>query len=141
MSSVPRRHADAERGEAMSTKLMGGFWRYMLSIPPFLWEKQIAKGRKRIRADLGFMTEEHRQVHHLIVGELPRVGKPISPEFVAEKLAMPQGRVQSIFNDLEKHMTFICRNDAGSAVWGYPVTVERTPHRLTFSTGEQIYAA
>jgi hypothetical protein len=38
-------------------------------------------------------------------------------------------------------MTFICRNDEGMAVWAYPVTVEKTPHRLTFSTGEQIYAA
>ncbi|OGO41196.1 MAG: hypothetical protein A2Z04_05735 [Chloroflexi bacterium RBG_16_57_9] len=26
-------------------------------------------------------------------------------------------------------------------VWAYPVTVARTPHHLTFSTGEQVYAA
>ena len=125
----------------MSAKLMSGVWRYMLSIPPFLWEKQISKGKERIRANLGFMSEDHRSVHHCIVRELPKVGEPISPEFVADKLAIPCDRVKSIFGDLEEHMTFICRNTDGMAVWAYPVTVEKTPHRVTFSTGEQIYAA
>ena len=125
----------------MSTKLLGGFWRYMLSIPPFLWEKQILRGKERLRADLGFMTDEHRSVHHCIVRELPKVGEPISPEFVADRLGMPWNRVESIFDDLEKHMTFICRNSEGMAVWAYPVTVEKTPHHVAFSTGEQIYAA
>ena len=31
----------------MGTRLMGGFWRYMLSIPPFLWERKILGGRKK----------------------------------------------------------------------------------------------
>ena len=125
----------------MSAKLMAGFWRYMLSIPPFLWEKEIFKGRNKIRADLCFMTDEHRSVHHWIVRELPNLGEPIPPELVAEKLGMPVDRMKSIFDDLEEHMTFICRNSDGMAVWAYPVTVEKTPHHLTFSTGEQIYAA
>ena len=64
-----------------------------------------------------------------------------APEFVADELSIPIEMVRAIFDDLEKHMTFICRNDEGMAVWAYPVTVEKTPHRLTFSTGEQIYAA
>jgi hypothetical protein len=125
----------------MAAKLMAGFWRCMLSIPPSLWEKQIGKQRRKIRRELGFMTEEHRAVHHLIVRELPKAGEPISPELVAEKLSLSIGRAESIFSDLEKHMTFICRNDEGMAVWAYPVTVEKTPHRLTFSTGERIFAA
>jgi len=121
----------------MSTKLMGGFWRYMLSIPPFIWKKKLSEKGDR----LSFMTEEHQLVHHFVVKELPMIGEPISSEFVAEKLAMPRDRVKSIFDDLEKHMTFICRNSEGMVVWAYPVTVEKTPHHLTFSTGEQIYAA
>ena len=125
----------------MGTKLMAGFWRYMLSIPPSLWEKQIAKEKKKTRAKLAFMTEEHRSIHHCIVRDLPKVGHPISPEFIAEKLSTPGGRVRSIFNDLEEHMTFICRNDEGLVVWAYPVTAAETPHHVTFSTGEQIYAA
>jgi hypothetical protein len=125
----------------MGNRLMSGFWRYMLSIPPSLWEKQIYKHTKKTRAELGFMTAEHRAVHHCIVRELPRVGEPISPQFIADKLSISSDRVQAIFDDLEKHMTFICRDNEGMAVWAYPVTVEKTPHRLTFSTGEQIYAA
>lgn len=122
----------------MSNRLMGGIWRYMLSIPPFLWKKKISGGRGD---ELDFMTKDHRLVHHYIVREIPRIGEPISPEFVADKLALSFEKVKSIFDDLEKLMTFICRNDEGMAVWAYPVTVERTPHHLTFSTGEQIYAA
>ncbi len=125
----------------MGATLLAGFWRYMLSIPPFLWEKQIHKGREKIRADLGFMTDEHRAVHHCIVRELPHAREPLSPAFVADRLSMSAELVRSIFNDLEKHMTFICRNSEGMAVWAYPVTVEKTPHQVIFSTGEKIYAA
>jgi hypothetical protein len=113
----------------------------MLSIPPFLWETQISRAKKKLEAEFGFMTDEHRSVHHCIVRELPKVGEPISPEFITDKLAIPYDRVKSILDDLEEHMTFICRNSEGSVVWAYPVTVERTPHLVTFSTGEQIYAA
>lgn len=122
----------------MDKSLMTGIWRYMLSLPPFLWKRKISVGGGDA---LNFMTEEHRLVHHFVVRELPKIGEPISPEFVADKLAMPREKVESIFDDLEKHMTFICRNDEGMAFWAYPVTVQKTPHRLTFSTGEQIYAA
>ena len=83
----------------MRNRLMGGIWRYMLSIPPFLWKKKIsgATGGK-----LDFMTRDHRLVHHFIVKELPRIGEPISPEFVADKMAMPFNKVESIFDDLER---------------------------------------
>ena len=62
----------------MGEKLMSGFWRYMLMIPPFLWEKQISKARERIRRELGFMSAEHRLVHHSVVRELPRAGNDLS---------------------------------------------------------------
>ena len=29
----------------------------------------------------------------------------------------------------------------GAVTWAYPVTVDQTPHHLTFNTGEKIYAA
>ena len=125
----------------MSNKLMSGFWRYMLMVPPFLWEKQIVKARRRIRAELGFMSAEHRLVHRSVVRELPRAGKPLSPEFVADRLDLPLGRVVSILDDLEHHMTFLFRNGEGAVIWAYPMTVEATPHEVTFSTGERLYAA
>ena len=30
----------------MSNKLMLGLWRYIIKVPPSLWQKQIAKGKK-----------------------------------------------------------------------------------------------
>lgn len=123
-----------------SNSLMTGIYRYMLSIPPFLWKRLIAGGREG-KIKIGFMTDEHQLVHHFVVSELPRIAEPMSPEFVSESLSIPLERVETIFDDLEKNMTFICRDNEGKALWAYPVTAEKTPHQLTFSTGEQIYAA
>ncbi len=125
----------------MKNRLMSGVWRYMLSVPPFLWEKQVLRSSRKIEAALGFMSRDHRAVHHCVVRELPRVGRPLSPEEVAERVGLPPERVTAILEDLEEHMTFLFRNRDGAVVWAYPVTVDRTPHRLTFSTGEELYAA
>ncbi len=38
-------------------------------------------------------------------------------------------------------MTFLFRNPAGEVIWSYPLTVETTPHAMTFSTGERLHAA
>jgi hypothetical protein len=125
----------------MKDKLMLGLWRYMLKVPPFLWEKQISKAKKKFEAENGFTSEEHGLVHHFVVRELPSAGKPLSPEFVADRLNLSISRVKVILDDLEKRMTFLFRNKKGEVVWAYPVTVDKTPHHLTFSTGERLYAA
>jgi hypothetical protein len=106
-----------------------------------LWQWQVDKGAQRTKAHLGFMSEEHHLVREFAVRELPRVGEPLSPEFIAEELNLPVARVKSILDELDKHMTFVCRNTQGAVVWAYPVTAESTPHHVTFSTGEQLYAA
>lgn len=125
----------------MKDKLMLGLWRYILKVPPFLWEKQISKAKKKFEAENSFMSEEHSLVHHFVVRELPYAGKPLSPEYIANKLNLSISRVKVIVDDLEKRMTFLFRNKKGEVVWAYPVTVDKTPHHLTFSTGEQLYAA
>ena len=125
----------------MKDKLMLGLWRYMLKVPSSLWEKQISKAEKRFAAENSFMSEEHGLVHHFVVRELPYAGKPLSPEFVANRLNLSISRVKVILDDLEKRLTFLFRNRKGEVVWAYPVTVDKTPHHLTFSTGEQLYAA
>ena len=125
----------------MKDKLMLGLWRYMLKVPPFLWEKQISKAKKKFENENSFMSKEHGLVHHFVVRELPYAGKPLSPEFVANELNLPISRVKTILDDLEKRMTFLFRNKKGEVVWAYPVTVDKTPHHLTFSTDEQLYAA
>ena len=72
---------------------------------------------------------------------MPRIGAPLPPELIAERLHLSVERVNVILDELEKHMTFLFRNEQGAVAWAYPVTVDRTPHRITFSTGEQVYAA
>ncbi len=125
----------------MKKRLMVGLWQFILKVPPFLWQKRILASERRFQKELAFMTEEHRKVHHFVVRELPGHAKPMTPGFVAEKLGMQMERVKSILGDLDEHMTFICRDRQGQVVWAYPVTVEETPHHVTFDTGEQVYAA
>ncbi len=127
----------------MKDRIMLGLWKYMLSVPPFIMDmkKQVAREKTRYEAAMGFMTEDHRRVHHFSVRELPNAGKPLSYEFISAKLNLPRDRVAFVLNDLEKHMTFLFRNKQGEVTWAYPVTVDKTPHHLTFSSGEQVYAA
>ena len=125
----------------MKNKIMIGLWRFIIKAPPSLWEKQIKGALRKIEIEHGFITEEHRRVHHFTVRELPNVGKPLGPETVADGLDLPLDRVKAILDDLEEHMTFLYRNDRGEVTWAYPVTVDRTPHHLTFSTGQELYAA
>lgn len=57
-------------------------WRYMLNVPPFLLEKQRAKGKARMAANLAFMTAEHRLVHHFVVRTLPGAVQPLAPSLL-----------------------------------------------------------
>ena len=125
----------------MSNKLMLGLWRYIIKVPPFLWQKQIAKGKRRYEKVHGSLTEEYRTIHHFVVRELPNAGKPLPPELISDKLGFSPERVTVALNYLEKRMTFLYRNEDGDVIWAYPVTVDKTPHRITFSTGEKLYAA
>ena len=125
----------------MSEKIMTGVGKHMLKIPDFLWRKQLASEKGKIASETRFVTPEIRRVHHFVVRELPGCGGPMSPEFVAEGVDLPLDRVTAILDELEAHMTFLFRNGDGAVVWAYPVTVEETPHRLTFSSGETLYAA
>jgi hypothetical protein len=108
----------------------------MLPIPSWIWQRQVQGG-----AHLGFMSEEHHRVRNFCVTEIPRVGQPLAPEFIAEKLQLSPARVVAILDDLEKHMTFLYRDVEGTVEWAYPVTAARTPHRIAFGTGERINAA
>lgn len=125
----------------MQNKLMLGLWRYMIGVPPFLWQRQIEKGKRDFADHLAFMTPAHRAVHYFTVRELVYAGRPLSPEYIADALALPVDRVGEILNDLETHMTFLFRNPQGQVHWAYPVTTDTTPHHLTFHAGEELYAA
>jgi hypothetical protein len=60
---------------------------------------------------------------------------------ISQALQLPLEQVGAILDQLEKNLFFLVRNEQGAVVWAFPVTVEPTPHRLEFNTGEQLYAA
>ncbi len=90
---------------------------------------------------LSFMSVDHHRVRNFVVSELPRAGQALPPETIASRLGLPLEQVLHILDELEKHLVFLFRNPQGEVAWAYPVTVEPTPHRVTFSSGEKIYAA
>jgi hypothetical protein len=123
----------------MSSRLLIGLGGHMIPVPRMLWQWQIR--RRAHGTELGFMSEEHHRVREFAVTELADVGEPLSPEHIAGKLDLPVARVESILSELDKHMTFVCRNERGTVTWAYPVTAAGTPHQVTFSTGQQVHAA
>jgi hypothetical protein len=115
--------------------------RHLLPIPGAVWQSQVAKSGAANRAAFGRLPLDDSRVRDLAVVELPRAAAPLSPEFFSDRLGLPLAEVTSILDSLERGMTFLFRNPAGAVTWAYPVTVDRTPHRITFSSGERLYAA
>ena len=125
----------------MGKSLLIGMGRYLLRIPSAIWQREVNRSARTSGQALAFMSADHHKVRDYVVLELPRIAKPISPGTIAQSLNMPPLQVELILDELEKNMTFLYRNTSGAVTWAYPVTVEQTPHRITFSSGEQIYAA
>jgi hypothetical protein len=91
---------------------------------------------------LAFMTPRHHAVRNFVVRELPRQrGKPLQPAEIARALGLDLAVVSELLKDLEKHLFFLVRNAFGNVSWAFPVTCDRTPHALRFSTGERIFGA
>ena len=110
-------------------------------IPTELWKQHVKQRAKELPKVLGFMTKDHHRIRYWVVKELPHLGKPIPPEFIAEELDLSISKTTGILDDLEKNLFFLVRNDKGEVLWAFPVTAGKTPHQLTFSTGERINAA
>ena len=125
----------------MSGTVLIGQGNEIKGIPQDDWENSLSAVQQHIKSRLGFMSEEHHLVRNFVVKELPNAGEPLSPEIISQELKLPVSRVVIILEELEKQLTFLFRNRQGAVTWAYPVTVDRTPHHITFNTGEQIYAA
>lgn len=87
------------------------------------------------------MTDAHHQIRYFVVKEMVNRQKPIEPELISQELNMPLEQVKVILGELQEKLFFLVRNEQGAVVWAYPVTVERTPHELNFSSGERLYGA
>ena len=125
----------------MNKNLLLGMWRYLLPVPPRIWNGEVQRSAEGGIQAIKFMSADHHRVRDLVVRELPRYGRPIPPGWIAAQLGLPLERVTVILDELERGMTFLFRNPLGEVAWAYPVTVDTTPHLVTFSSGEKLYAA
>jgi len=96
---------------------------------------------RKTKSKFGGLSDEKRRLHHFVVRELPRYGKPMPPEFISTELKMDMNRVVEILDDLERRLIFLFRPGGREVVWAYPVTAEPTQHRIDFSSGEKFWAA
>jgi hypothetical protein len=125
----------------MTDIILMGRGRQVTPVPRIEWEQHLSHVPHHQETRLRFMSAEHHQVRYFVVRELPRIGASIPPEVIADALQLPLAHVHTILDELEQQLFFLVRNAQGAVSWAFPVTVDATPHRLTFSTGEQVFAA
>jgi len=125
----------------MSETILIGRGRQLTSIPRSQWEEQLSRVPAAMKIRLSFMTRQHHLVRYFVVRSLPRIGRPIPPELIAERVMLTLPRVNAILAELEERLFFLVRDEHGHVSWAYPVTADKTPHHLSIDTGERIYAA
>lgn len=114
----------------------------ILEVPAENWRRHLTGAGHHMAARLSFMTGDHQRVRNFVVRELPRNdGKPLSAEDISRGLDLPLASVMAILEDLQKNLFFLVLNNTGKVSWAFPVTSDRTPHRLSFSSGESVFAA
>ena len=125
----------------MSKKVLIGRGNQMIAVPQSHWEQNLQAIPEHGRERLAFMTPDHHRVRYFVVRELVARGRAIGPEYIAARLKLAVEFVVEILTELERNLFFLVRDDQGAVAWAYPVTAEKTPHHLTFDSGEQLYAA
>ncbi len=125
----------------MEERILLGRDQEMLEIPQATWKQHLTQIPQHSQTRLNFMINAHHQVRYFVVRELVNQQQPLKPKFIADALQMPLDQVDIILEELESRLFFLVRNEQQAVVWAYPVTVEVTPHRLSFSSGERLFAA
>ena len=110
-------------------------------IPAFITNKVLKAGANRAQKRVAAFSKEKKAVHHFVIKTMPQIQKPLSLDFIAKELDLPLEKVSTLVDELEGEKTFLYREDSSEINWAYPVTTRNTPHRVTFSSGEQINAA
>lgn len=126
---------------AMERDILIADGRGFTELPRAEWDAQLRKVSEGSDDRLDFMTDDHHRVRYFAVRELALRGHPLRPEDFAEGLGLPPAEVVEILDELERRLFFLVRNDAGAVSWAFPVTIDKTPHKLTFSTGERLHGA
>jgi len=117
-----------------------GLGTFMIPVPRFLWRRLIRANGRKVRASLSFMTDDHCRVRDFVVTELSRAAAPLTPEVIGAQTDLTVDRVRVILDQLERRKTFLFRSRPPAVTWAYPVTVDETPHRAVFSSGEEAYS-
>ena len=126
----------------MSNRILLGYRRWMIPVPALIWQRLVTRAAKKETAPLAAgLSDDHHRVRDFVVRELHRVAGPLSPDVIGERLDLSRERVTAILDDLEKGMVFLFRGAPDVVTWAYPVTVDDTPHRVRYSSGEQGHAA
>jgi hypothetical protein len=125
----------------MEEKIFLGRDQNILEVPESTWKQHLTQIPQHSQSRLSFMTETHHQIRYFVVKELVNRQKPIEPEFISEELNIPFELAKSTLEELERKLFFLVRNEQGAVAWAYPVTIETTPHRMNFSSGERLYGA
>ena len=126
----------------MKDRVLIGGGEKICEIPAENWRKHLTEGREHMQVRSGFMTQDHHRVRNFAVRELPRnQGKALSAAEISRRLDLSLDRVVTILEELQKNLFFLVLNELGEVSWAFPVTSDRTPHRLSFSSGERVFAA
>lgn len=129
------------RGLKMSGTILVGTGREIRRVPDDTFVQSIKGLPERMTSRLAFMTCDHHLVRDFVVREMPRQRSPISPLDIANVTGLDVPKVSLILSDLERDLFFLVRNPDGNVSWAFPVTTMITPHKLMFSTGENIFGA
>jgi hydroxymethylpyrimidine pyrophosphatase-like HAD family hydrolase len=125
----------------MEEKILLGRNQKILEVLQATWKQHLTQIPQHSQSRLNFMTDTHHQIRYFVVKELVNRQKPIEPEFISEKLNIPLELVKSTLEELERKLFFLVQNEHGAVAWAYPATVEVTPHKMDFSSGERLYGA
>ena len=115
--------------------------RRMFRLPAAIWRRNVRSEARRGAARLEFMGPDHHRIRNFVVAELPRAQQPLSPDAIAAGVSLDIERVREILDELEAQLAFLYRRDGRNVDWAYPVTAEKTPHRVTLDSGERFFAA
>ena len=93
-------------------------------------------GRKNAR-----LSPLQATVRRLAVQHLPASEGPLTAEAIAELGGLPGPDVAVALGELHRKLGFLALDGDGAVAWAYPVTLDNTPHHLTFESGERMSGA
>ena len=106
------------------------------------WRRSLLSAAATMTQRLAFMTADHRRIREESVLRLPANRlRPLTVSQLSRVTSLSERTVDRILRDLHRHLFFLVRNRHGDVGWAFPVTVDRTPHLVEFSSGERLWGA